>query len=159
MPAARFPLDVLPAGLASYVREVSEVFPCPADFLTLPALAIAGAGIGRSVALAVKESWIESPLLYASPVGPAGSVKSPALKLISAPVFGLSAEILIRREKEAEAARERKRLKKDKDEDEIPPPRRVVLGDATCESIARVLRRIRGGESTSMTSWPAGSMG
>lgn len=152
-PAPPFPLDLLPAPLADFIAEAARTFPSPPDYFAVPALAIAGAAVGRSVALAVKDTWAESPLLFAATVGPPGSVKSPALKLMTWPVWRIAAERkeeydaecaadAARRREARELAKSAKKGGKAADpEPEGPRPklRRVVAEDITCESSARVL--------------------
>jgi hypothetical protein len=151
--AEPFPLDVLPPALADLARETSTYLPCPIDFFAVPALVVAGAGIGRSVALAVKESWIESPLLYAVMVGQPGTTKSPALRIAASPVWELAGEMKFKYELDKLEA---ERLKGEADErkkayrkeglsaprgDEIPDPvlTRIVMVNATCEAIGPIL--------------------
>jgi hypothetical protein len=82
-----FPLDVLPVPLARFVRDGAVALACPPDYLGVPLLAIAGAAIGASRAVEIKEGWPERPSMYAAVVAPPGSAKSPALKLVARPVY------------------------------------------------------------------------
>lgn len=81
-----FPVEVLPAPLARFVREVSQALPCPPDFAGVPMLAVLGAAIGTSRVIQVKPGWEERPLLYVAVVADPGSRKSPALDKVTLPL-------------------------------------------------------------------------
>ena len=59
-PVEPFPVDVFPARVADFVRAASESIGCPADFVALPVLVVAGAAIGRSAALRLKPDYFAS---------------------------------------------------------------------------------------------------
>ena len=71
-----YQLVFLPDGLKRYVDNASRIVFFPPEYLAVPCLTIAGAGIGRSVALRINESWVESPSLFALVVGHPGTGKS-----------------------------------------------------------------------------------
>src|SRR5262249_37290992 len=75
--AAVFPLDALPGPLRSFVDESAWALNCPADYLAVPMLALAGTAIGARRKLEIKPGWRELPCLYAAVVGPPGSAKTP----------------------------------------------------------------------------------
>lgn len=81
-----FPVEVLPAPLVRFVREVSQALPCPPDFVGVPMLAVLGAAIGTSRVIQVKPGWEERPLLYVAVVADPGSRKSPALDKVTLPL-------------------------------------------------------------------------
>jgi hypothetical protein len=85
--AGPFPLDVLPLTLARFAEDVALAKTCPPDYIAVPLLAVAGAAIGASRALEIKQGWRERPCLYAAVIGPPGSAKTPALKAVAAPVY------------------------------------------------------------------------
>jgi hypothetical protein len=148
-PVPAFPLDVLPPPLADFCRQHARSLSCPVDYLAVPLLAIAGGAIGRSIALRIKDSWIESPCLYAAVIGDPGVAKTPALKTVSRPLWRLAQEYKVAHEQEAEEIMARKRQAKEaqrktgsyfKDLDAEPPKlRRVVTVNATCEALASIL--------------------
>src|SRR4051794_31503109 len=77
---APFPTHVLPQQLCRFVEEVAAALPCPTDFVAVPMLAILGAAIGNTRAIAVKPGYEERARIYAAVVGDTGARKSPALK-------------------------------------------------------------------------------
>jgi hypothetical protein len=82
-----FPMDTLPPSARQAVKETALALPCPADYIAVPLLAIAGAAIGRSRELAIKHGHTQPALLYAAVVGLPGRLKSPALKVAVAEAF------------------------------------------------------------------------
>jgi hypothetical protein len=91
--AEPFPLAVLPADLAQFVQDAGEALSCPADYIAVPLLAIAGAAVGASRALEIKPGWKERPCLYVAVVGPPGGGKTPAQKLAATPVYAEQARL------------------------------------------------------------------
>ncbi len=147
--AAPFPLDVFPPDLSRFVNEAAECLTCPPDFLAMAVLAISGAVIGRSLALIIKDSWVESPALYAAFVARPGATKSPALALVARPLWDLTEELITGHKDEVERLKEdRKRalaLRKARQDTGPPPPdeptptlRRIAVGDSTCEAMAGI---------------------
>jgi hypothetical protein len=164
---APFPLDVLPASLRRFAQEAAEALGCPVDYVTVPMLAVAGGAIGQSRALALTRTHEQRPSLYAAIVGPTGSLKTPAQKLVVAPLHEAqrrhldawrSAREEYERRREAAAAAPKP------DPDAMPDPdyeetmralgvkvtadagpliepilKRVVVADCTCEALALVL--------------------
>jgi hypothetical protein len=82
-----FPTDVLPASLQKYVAGVQTALACPADFVGVPLLVLAGAAIGAGRVIEIKPGWRERPCLFAVTVGPPGTAKSPALKEVCTPLY------------------------------------------------------------------------
>jgi hypothetical protein len=82
-----FPLRVLPAPLARFARETAEAMPVAVDFIGVSVLAVAGAALGNSRAIAVKRDWQESARVYCALVGESGDKKSPTLKRVLQPLY------------------------------------------------------------------------
>ncbi|MDR3634388.1 MAG: DUF3987 domain-containing protein [Isosphaeraceae bacterium] len=147
-PATPFPVDVLPPDLAWLVEAGAECMSCPRDFLGAAALAVAGAAIGRSLAIAIKDSWIESAALYVSAVADPGSTKSPAISLVSKPIFAISESCLNQFRAEVERAKEQQQMAMANRRaggpvapPAEPPPqlRRIAVSDTTCEALGPIL--------------------
>ena len=81
-----FPIEILPEPMSRMIREGSRAIGCPVDFLGLPALVVAGAAIGRTVRLKLKEGYHVSASIYSACVGQPGDGKSPALGLVVRPL-------------------------------------------------------------------------
>jgi hypothetical protein len=82
-----FPTCLFPEKVAGLISDGAAALSCPEDYLGLPVLVIAGAAVGASRCLEVKPGWRERPALYGAVVGPPGSAKSPALKLVAGPLY------------------------------------------------------------------------
>jgi len=81
-----FPLKALPSVMRQYVFEGSEALPVPYELLAIPALVAAGAAIGNTHGVQLKEGWQEKPSLYAAVICNSGTMKSPALEQATFPV-------------------------------------------------------------------------
>lgn len=57
-------------------------------------LALAGAAIGTSRTLGVKDNWLELPAIYLAVIGPPGSAKSPAFKTLAGPLYQAQASLV-----------------------------------------------------------------
>jgi hypothetical protein len=153
IPAVPFPVGVLPPALAELVDEAAECLGCPPDYPAVACLAAASGAIGRSVALALKDGWVESASIYAALVGDPGMTKSPALHLAARPLWRLTEELLrAHREREEAAAEE-------DTEAPAPPLPRVAVDDTTVEALAPILRENPRGivmVRDELTAWVAG---
>lgn len=105
-PVEPFPVDVLPAPVARFVREAAEAVGAPMDFVGLPVLIAAGAAIGRSVALQLKPGYCVSPALFGLSVGGPSSGMSPALAAALRPLRAID-EALERQYQEERAEYDR----------------------------------------------------
>lgn len=149
-----FPLEVFPEPLRELCLAGSASIQAPVDYFGAAALGLAGGVIGRSVALRVSTTWEASPNLFVAIVGPAGTKKSPALKLMAKPLFGIDADLraIYRAAKETWN-------KQDKDERGDPPTfTHLTLDDTTREAYAKALNDSPRGLvliKDELTSWVA----
>ncbi len=81
-----FPVAVYPSVVQNLIKCVAESTGCPADFPALAVLVVAGAAIGRSIRVHLKNCYHASPIFYALCIGVPGTGKSPALKAVVAPL-------------------------------------------------------------------------
>jgi hypothetical protein len=87
-----FPADVLPDAIRQFAEEGRAALNVPIDFFGLPMLAAAGAVIGNSRHIAVKESHTEPPAIYAIITAPPGYLKTPALRKVRKPLDDIQRE-------------------------------------------------------------------
>jgi hypothetical protein len=154
---APFPVDVLPPALAAYCREVAAATGTPPDFAGQTMLVTAGAAIGNSRAVEVREHiWYEGPRIYAANVGDPASGKTPAMDTVVKPYQALQLRLL-KEYKDARAEYEQARAEYEQAVKEnralpeeqrqpLPPrptepprPERFVAVDATVESLGPLL--------------------
>lgn len=119
-----FPTDVLPAGLAEYVRAEAEATVVDESMVALPLLVALASAIGGARQAGVKRGWIEPCILWGALVAPASSGKTPAAKNV----------LRIVRDRDQQALRETRRRGA-----EHPPQLRYHLQDATPEQLLGVL--------------------
>jgi hypothetical protein len=127
-----FPVDVLPDAVRAFVEDVAGAKNCPADFVAVPLLVLAGAALGTRRAIEIKHGWWERPLLYAAIIGSPGSAKTPALGAAARPVYAEQARL-------SEIYKKLKAAWLEKDpEDRGPRPilERVYIGNVTVEAAA-----------------------
>ncbi len=150
VPAEPFPLHVFPAAMAEFLERGASCLTCPVDFLALTALVVAGTAIGRSYAINVKETWDEAPSLYAALVARPGATKSPALALVTRPLWSITEDLLVDyRRQVAHASKE----------DPRPILRRIAVSDTTCEALAPILAENPRGVALvrdELTAWVTG---
>src|SRR5262249_35147262 len=147
-----FPLRALPEPLREYVRQAALALGCDPAYVALPALAVVASLIGNARAIRLKRDWSEPSVLWTVVVGDSGTLKSPAYRTATWPLFQLQRQLLMqyRQAKEQyDAAKEdydhRKAdaRKKKRDFSEEPPEKpklpRVVCSDITVEKLAEIL--------------------
>jgi hypothetical protein len=142
-PVDPFPVDVLPEPAARLVVEGADAIGCPPDFLGVPALAVTGGTIGRSVALLLKQAYFANATLYAACVGPPSDGKTPALRLVAGAVRRIDESLETEHTQaiehwRAEADRSGGAGKKAKPPP-LPKPRRIDIDDITMETVPNVL--------------------
>jgi hypothetical protein len=132
--APAFPVEVLPPALRQFVIDAAGALACPEDYIAVPLLTLAGAAIGASRAIQIKHAWWERACLYSAVIGPPGSVKSPALKLVAAPFY---------HEQSRRMANHRRRLitwEEDEKKGPKPTASTAYVNDVTCEALAVILQ-------------------
>ncbi|MDR5770867.1 MULTISPECIES: YfjI family protein [unclassified Caballeronia] len=164
-PVEAFDMDLLPASLQTWARDIANRVQCPPDFIGATVIGALGVAIGRRVGVRPKlrDDWTEYANQWVCIVGRPGVMKSPAMSAVLAPLKRLDAEAVKRFEDEialheSEAkvhkmrqdAAEKKAmaaLKKDPEaavdlcESEPPePPKllRYLVNDATVEKLGEI---------------------
>jgi Protein of unknown function (DUF3987) len=168
---APFPVDCLPRPLGRFITEAAESLQCPADFLGMAMIEVAGGAIGGSRRVRIRRGYEEGPRIYAAIVARPGDGKSPALRTIGKPVYDLQNRRAeqYRRDKaryeealEAYEASGRSRHRNDDQPLDVPekPTRpalaHVFVENATVESVVPILARTPRGVNMfrdELTSW------
>lgn len=145
-----FPVEDLPASFADFTREGAASKGCPVEFYAVPLLVAAGAAIGNSYELALKDDFIQGSNLYSAVVGNPGTGKSPAMKDVVRPLE-LAQMARFKTYERAMAAYEEalqereERRKGEKGERPVEPVMRDLLTtNATVEALVMMLGRHSG---------------
>lgn len=149
-----FPVDALPEPLASFTAETASAIGCDPAYVGLPLLTVAGAAIGTTRRLQLKQQHLPPPILWSVIIGESGTSKSPALRSVLEHVRGrerrLREEHAVERrdyelaveayEKERSAWRGDKKATTDPPERPVEPAsRRALVSDVTVEALAAKL--------------------
>lgn len=148
-----FPTGLLPDAAAAMVRAGAASIGCDESYLALSALAALGSTIGNARVAIVKADWTEPPIIWAMLIGPSGTAKTPAARIVLAPVHerharliaageqAAKAHALERQRYEAELAAWKRKPRGDPPAEPDPPPaERVMIEDTTIEALAPILR-------------------
>ena len=92
-PYVPFPVDALPGRIGEFVAEVSDVMGCDPVNVAGPCMAIAGGLIGNARFVQLKTTWREAPIIWAVTVADSSSTKSPAYRLVEAPLVALQIKL------------------------------------------------------------------
>jgi hypothetical protein len=131
-----FPVGVFPAQLKTLIDEASAALNVPHDYLALPMIALAGSAIANSRHIALTKTHTEPPAIYAVIVGPPGTLKTPALKILRRPFDDIQREKLDAWKRAFEA------WENAEESDESGPKptlERVIVNDTTTETLCLVL--------------------
>ena len=123
-PVIEFPVDALPVAVQSFVTDVSSEISCPVDYLGAGILPCLATALGAYSSLRLSTTWTIYPSLYVALVGNAGARKSPAVRLLLAPLREAQEKLF-----EAEPG------------EEWAGAPRIVVDDATMEALAGILSR------------------
>ena len=132
-----FPISVFPSSFQTLIEEAGNALNVPHDYLALPILALAGSAIANSRHIALTRSHTEPPCLYACIVGPPGTLKTPALKILRKPFDELQRIKLDAWQKEMD---DWGNLERDARGPE-PVLERVIVNDTTVETLALILHK------------------
>ncbi|MBP7937497.1 MAG: DUF3987 domain-containing protein, partial [Phycisphaerae bacterium] len=85
-PFRRFPVDVLPEPVRSFVRKAADTIGCDPSFVALPLLSALASAIGNTHRIQLKRGWTEPCILWTVIVGESGALKSPAIERALRPI-------------------------------------------------------------------------
>ena len=123
-PVVEFPVDALPVSVQPFVTTVAAELSCPVDYLGAGILPCLATALGAYSSLALSTTWAVYPSLYVALVGEAGARKSPAMRVLMAPLREAQHKLF-------EAA----------PGEEWAEAPRVIVDDATMEALAGILSR------------------
>jgi len=105
LPVPDFQIEWLPSPFAEHVAEISDSMQLPPDFAATATLVSIAGAIGRRALVQPKllnDSWTESIGLAAANVGGVGTLKTPVLLAVTAPIEKIQSEWLAAREADTE---------------------------------------------------------
>jgi hypothetical protein len=149
--APPFPVDAMPRGTRTLIKEAAAAIGCAPDLVAQPMLVVLGSAIGNSRVIELKKGWQESAAIYGAVIAARGEKKTPALKVAIAPATVAQAELRKeyreKRKQYEEELREWEVQKKDAAKDgyaapappEEPDMLSTLVEDTTVEALARVL--------------------
>lgn len=129
------PIDGLPASVIRYIEKVCEIYHCPRAFVTCSVLATAATATGNKIKIN-EGKYKNSLVLWFVFVARSGSNKSYPIKLISAPLRKIDAELYAAYQKEY--AEYCSVPPKERDGNE-PRCKAIVLDDCTDERRSEIL--------------------
>lgn len=129
------PIDGLPASVIRYIEKVCGIYHCPREFVTCSVLATAATATGKKIKIN-EGKYKNSLVLWFVFVARSGSNKSYPIKLISAPLRKIDAELYAAYQKEY--AEYCSVPPKERDGNE-PRCKAIVLDDCTDERRSEIL--------------------
>ncbi|MBX9654744.1 DUF3987 domain-containing protein [bacterium] len=152
-PWVTFPVDALPEPLRSLVVEGARALGCVTGYLAPYVLAIVAGMIGNTRRIRLKKGWTEPAIVWSAVVADSGSLKSPALDLVSKVIHQHQSRMFDdhraeQSEYEAALAKHERDVsdwKKSKGKQEPPAKpvapvcRRILVADITVEKLAVIL--------------------
>jgi hypothetical protein len=138
-----FPVAALPGGMREFVEQLAASLGCDPAFTAVFALPIAGALIGNTRLIELKETWREPAVIWSMLVSDSGTMKSPVLRQVCDELATMQAELLTEYEK-AETMYDAQLQEWADGKGQGPKPRpplaqRVTISDTTVEALATVL--------------------
>lgn len=149
-----FPVEVLPEPLQSFIVSGADSLGCDQAFLVLPMLSALAAAIGGTRRIQLNEDWSEPSILWTAVVAESGTAKSPAFRLVTAPIHEIQNDAMRENENKAKQhvvalLHHKKTLtawQKDKGsagdppvEPEPPVSVRFLVSDTTIEAMSGIL--------------------
>ena len=144
-----FPLDVLPGPVETFVRSVAASLQCPADWVALGCLVVAGRALGTARAANLDGKWLEMGNLYGVVVAEPGTMKTSAMNWAMKPVFEYQKELSAQYDHGRQEARDFNRRVRDARARGGPMPEgdaperfdleHVYIENATVEATVKIL--------------------
>ncbi len=168
-----FPIDALPERVKEICNGLADSLTVDPAMIAMPLLAGFGTAIGATHQVRIKSDWTEYLILWVLIVAPPGSKKSPALDAVFNPLKNLQTRYLqdyqlaktayAAQLQEYKARSRSTRVTADATRSNSEPPqepvcRRVLIQDATPESVIKILSENPRGVACildELTTWPA----
>lgn len=149
-----FPVDLLPEACRKFITGTAANIGCDESFVALPLLSVLAGTIGNARTIRLKPGWDEPAILWTAIVGESGTMKTPAIDSVLAPLWKREEQAYRVYERERKEDGEMKHLQRlsnaawVKDggtkapfvfDEPAPICRRGLVSDTTLEELAGVL--------------------
>ncbi len=153
-----FPVECLPSVLGEYVTAGSKSLRCDPSFIVIPLLVVIASLIGASRVLRPAKDWKVPAILWGVVIADSGSMKSPAMRMATEPLYKLQAKAHVRNREVMDEYKLREAIYDTKmkdfvkelargegpppDEPEKPDEPRIIdkiVGDVTLERLAYII--------------------
>lgn len=134
-----FPLEVMPEFFSNYIKECSATLGSSVDYMGVSFLWMMSVIIGNSVAIKVKEGWVDTAVLWISIVGRAGVGKTPSIVNVIKPLLDINAQEIKKYKTKYHDFKEYERMdkgeKKGAEKVAEPIKTQFIANDITLESL------------------------
>lgn len=130
-----FPTDVYPPVVRQFIERATDDVGCSSEFFGAGVLAVMGSAIGGETTVYLGGTWEERPTVWVAQVGPVGSGKTPANKVLIMPLRKIGAELAQGNRLALDAWEEAD----PKTRGAKPVERRAIVVDATMEALCDLL--------------------
>ena len=137
--SSQYPVSALPEPLRRVVEDGAASFGVPPEMIAVPLLSVAGAVIGNTAKIVLKEGFSEFPTIWSGVVAEPGSGKSPGLNLAMQAVELLQTEAMERYRRAASDARSAEKKRDEAGAADFPVLEHYYSTDTTPEAIAKML--------------------
>lgn len=129
----KFPVELLPEPVRSYIVQGAEAIGCDPSYIALPVLSMLAGAIGNTHEVRLNDDWVEPCIVWTCIVGRSGTAKSPAIDLAFKPLTNIQERLFL------EHHRALQEYSKDSD---VPPPisQRCIVDDATIEALYQCIQ-------------------
>lgn len=141
MTSHSFPTSLFPQPIRTFIESGAKSIGCDEVQLALPILCVGGGILGGSRRLQIKSCWQAPPILWGCILGESGTQKSPALRLVLAPLRDLQEAQLEARPRANPPATWlpwRPAPAQEKGSANFAHARRILVADATTEALAPI---------------------
>lgn len=134
-----FPVEVMSDPLARFITETSDALQADHGFVGAAVLAALAGAVGTTRVIELKASWTEPAVLWIGIVARSGTLKSPSMDAVMAPLRQVQAEA-VEAYKAAKAAYDEAKADPQNEGQKPPKPVRYVASDTTVEALAVLLK-------------------
>ena len=137
-PAGRFPIDVFPGAIPSFIRSLNQSLNYSQDFLSISIMFALATLNGNKVKLRVKQEWNAPTIFWFAAVGEPGTMKSHPIRSILEPIKQIDRDSKKLYDEEYDRYEDELAQSKNKSTVRRPVYRQILINDITLESLHEV---------------------